>query len=919
MFDWIKVLVSRIHGLLARREIDEDFQQELDAHLEILTEENIRRGMSPEEARRAARLRLGGMMQLREIHRELWGLPWLETVVQDLRYGLRQLRRNPGFTVVAVLTLALGIGANTAIFSLINTVMLRQLPVRRPGQLVLFSDNAGQGMSIGTGLERNARWTEFSYPLYRDFVRRDQLLQGICAFQSGEDEATVRIAGKEHTTGTQVAQAKTVSGNYFAVLGINALIGRTLRPADDQPGSPPVTVASFKYWKNKLGGDPAIVGRELDINRKPVTLVGVMPRGFFGERVEAGPADLWLPIRLRPSILLSNVSWAKQFVSDPYTEWLNLMGRLKRGVSMTAANAEINGELRQYLSGLLGSKLTPRGRVELSHQYVQIAPGGRGLSTLRHVYSKPLQILLAVVALVLLIACANVANLLLSRATDRQREIATRMAVGATRARVVRQMLSESALLVILGGTTGALLSAWGVHIIVSLVAPKTPLNIKPDLSVLVFTLVISLITVILAGLAPSLRATRVDLVSAFKAGSSSSRDARLGLGKRLMAFQIALSLVLLVGAGLLLRTLVNLEDQNLGFNPAHVLLVNIQPRLAGYKPNQLSNLYKELVDRISTLPGVRSASVGATSPMSGARQFTGVCIEGEPRQEGEDNVHIVRVGTRYFETLGISILAGRDFSAQDNLASPAVVLVNEAFARRFLPGENPLGRRLALDSSFKPPGLEIVGMVGDTRYTDPGENAGPALFIPVEQLEADSAYVDEIEVRSTGDPTAVTEEVRRAIHGIDSNLPVTNVKTLSSQVSGSLLQERIVSELTGVFGMLGLILACVGLYGVMAYNVSRRTNEIGIRMALGAQKLDVLRLVVSEGMFLALIGVGIGIAAALALTRFLSSLLYGVKSTDPETFIAVSLILTAVALLACYIPARRATKVDPMVALRYE
>ncbi len=914
-------LLNRLTGLFKRARLERELKEELEHHIQLKTQENIEAGMSPDEARYAALQAFGGVEQKKVQCRDADRLRWLENLIQDLRFGLRQLRRNPGFTAVAVITLALGIGANTAIFSLIDAVMLRDLPVRRPGQLVLFSDNSGQGMSIGTDLEGNGRWTEFSYPLYKDFARRSPLYEGICAFQSGEDELAVRFEGRRHGSSTEVAQGTAVSGNYFSVLGVQAFIGRALRPADNEPGASPAAVVSFNYWQGKLGGDPAVVGRSLDINGIPMTLVGVMPRRFFGQRVESGSADFWLPISLRPEILLGEVPWAKQFLTDPYTEWLNLMGRLKRGASLTEANAEINGELRQYISGLLGSKITRHERLLLSRQYVKMVPGGRGLSTLRHEYFEPLVILLGVVVLVLLVACANVANLLLSRATGRQKEIATRMALGATSGRLIRQMLVECVLLAVLGGAVGALLAAWGVHILVSLVAANAPLNLKPDPALVLFTLGVSFFTVIVSGLMPALRATRVELVCAFKAGpaSATSGRSRLARGKALVIFQVAVCLVLLLGAGLLLRSLANLESQSLGFNLRHVLLVNMEPGLAGYKPKRLPLFYHELVERLGALPGVRSASVGSTSPMSGARQFSNVSIEGQPRRAGEGNVSLVRVGPRYFETLGIPVVAGRVFDWQDTLASSGVAVVNQAFAGRFLPNQNPLGHRFSSGSKFKSPGLEIVGVVEDARFGGHSEKAGPAYFVPVDQLEADSAYVNEIEIRAVGNPAGVTEEVRRTIHGIDSNLPVTTMTTLSDQVNGSLRQPRLISELTAIFGLLGLALACVGLYGVMAYNVARRTNELGIRLALGAQKGDVLRMILRQGLTMTLVGVAVGVTAALALTRFLSSLLYGVKPTDPLTFVTVSMLLTGVALVACWIPARRAAKVDPIVALRYE
>jgi predicted permease len=850
----------------------------------------------------------------------------MTTLVQDLRYGLRMLAKNPGFTAVAVLTLALGIGANTAIFSLVNAVMLRNLPVRDPGRLVLFSDNAGESMSISVPdspddvAELVGRQTLFSYPLYKDFRDHSRLFEGITAFQTPDDTLTVR--SPDETGGAvQVAQGKLVSGNFFTVLGVRAVVGRMLTPADDEPNAPPVAVVSFNYWQQELGADQAIVGRTLDIARVPTTVVGVAPRGFFGVRMKPDSADFWMPLSLRPRFPLTVMPQAKSLLTDPNVGWLNLMGRLKPGVNIAQARAEIDGVLRQYIAGRVGTKMTEALRQKIRQAYVELVPGGRGLSQMRHNYSEPLRILLAIVGLVLLIACANVANLLLARATARQKEMAMRLALGGTRGRLVRQILTECLLLAIAGGVAGTVLAFWGVQVLVALVARKEPLDVSPDLAVLVFTVGVSALAVIFAGLAPALRAARVDLVPALKSGSrqGSGQQSRMGLGKGLVAFQIAASLLLMVGAGLLVESLMELENQNLGFTPEHVLLVSINPELAGYDSDRLPGLYRQLTDRLGALPGVRSASIGMSSPMSGGRAAFDVAVEGQPQPSGAGNPQFVAVGPGYFETEGMSTTLGRAISPQDTGNSVPVAVVNQAFVRKFIPGGNPIGRRLSMGNPFKPPGMEIVGVAGDAKFSNPREPAGPMLFLSAYQLNSVMTYVNEIQIRAAGDPASVTGAVRQALREIDPNLPITQVTTLAAQVHDSLGQQRAISALTGFFGALGLLLACVGLYGIMAYNVGRRTHEIGIRMALGAKKSDVLRMVVGQGLKLALVGVAIGIAGALVLTRFLASLLYGVKPTDPVTFVAVSVILTAVAIAACYIPARRAAKVDPIVALRYE
>ncbi len=907
--------------LTGRRQREEELDEEIRTHLAMAIQERIERGEKPAQAEANAHREFGNVALVKEVTRDMWGWRWLETLLQDLRYGLRQLRRNPGFTIVAVLTLALGIGANTAIFSIVNAVMLRSLPVRNPGRIVLFSDNPGESMGMGNGIP-SGRQRTFSYPLYMELRDHSHLFQGICAFQTSEDTHTVRASDATGAT-VQVAQGQMVSGNFFSVLGVGAALGRTISSQDDRPGAPPAGMVSFSYWQNRLGGDPSIVGRSIDVDGVPVTVMGVTPMGFFGVRMEPHPPDFWMPLSLRPRMPLTMMPQAKSLLTSPPVSWLNMMGRLKTGVEKAQAQAQINGQVREYLMGLAGLKMTAFDRQQIEHAYVELAPGGRGLSALRFQYSEPLRILLVIVALVLLIACANVANLMLARATARQREMATRLAMGAGRGRLIRQVLVESGLLAIAGGLAGTLLAFWGSSILLALVAAKVPLDISPDLGVLAFAGGISVLAVVLSGLVPALRSARVDLIQALKEGSVSGGEKHrlIDPGKGLVVFQIAAAVLLLVAAGLLIHTLFDLENQNLGFRPDHVLLVGISPELAGYKPKELPSLYHELVDRVSALPGVRSASVGMQSPMGGGAASFMISVEGQPPSHRREVPQVVPVGPGYFKTEGMRTVLGRGISPRDTASSMPIAVVNQAFVRDYLHGGNPIGRRFSSGDVFKAPGFRIVGVVEDARFANAGEKARPMLFFSAYQLQSASifAYVNEIEVRTAGNPASIGDEVRRAIQGIDSSLPITQVTTLTSRVKNSLGQQRAVSALTGLFGILGLLLACVGLYGIMAYNVARKTHEIGIRMALGAERSDILKMVVGQGFRLAMVGVIIGIAGALALTRFLASLLYGVTPTDPLTFIAVSLILIAVALLACYVPARRAARVDPMVALRYE
>jgi predicted permease len=905
--------------------VEGELSEELRFHIEKLAEENVAKGMTPEEARYAALRELGGVDQIKEECRDMRRVNYIENFIQDVRFGIRTLSKSPGVAVVATVTLALGIGANTAIFTLLDSVLLRNLPVREPARLVSFADNPRESMSFSEpqspedSIGQSGQWTLFSYPMYEYFRDHSRLFEGICAFQTPEDTLSVRFGGPQHGA-AQLAQGKLVSGNFFSVLGVNAALGRTLMPGDDRPGAPPVAVVSFEYWRSKLGSEAGVLGRVVDIDNVPMALVGVMPPGFFGERITKDSADFWMPLSLRPQLTLTVMPEVKSLLTNPNAYWLGIMGRLKPRVSRAQADAEVDGKLRQYLTGRVGEKITANARKQIEHSFITLAPGGKGLSSLRFEYAEPLHILLAIVGLVLLIACANVANLLLARAEARQKKMAMRLALGATRGRVVRQLLVESVLLAALGGVVGALLAAGGVRVLVSLVAAKVPLNVKPDLVVFGFTLLVMVLTAVLSGLVPALKSTHVQLLPAIKGGSpaAGAQPSRLGLGRSLVALQVAVSLLLLVGAGLLIRSLTNLENQNLGFNPQQVLLASINPELAGYKSEQLPGLYRELLEHIRALPGVRSASMGTTSPMSGGESSAAISFENPVRPTAENTAQLVAVGPQYFETEGMRIVAGRGISSEDTAHSAPIAVVNQAFARYFFSKENSVGKRFGLGMPFKAPGFEIVGVVEDAKFGSAREEAEPIFFLSAYQVESILIYVQEIEIRAAGDPEGITAAVRGAVQGINPNLPV-DATTLSQQVNDSLAQQRAFSELTGFFGILGLLLACVGLYGIMAYNVTRRTREMGIRMALGAQKNQVLWMVLRQTLLLIGIGIAIGVPVALAAARLIASQLYGLKPSDPSTMVFAIFVMTGVGLLAGFLPARRAAKVDPMVALRYE
>jgi predicted permease len=837
------------------------------------------------------------------------------TLLQDLKYGVRMLAKNPGYAAVVVLCLALGIGANTAIFTLINAVMLKSLPVEKPDELVLFGEGRMAGTSVIDGIPSPGPWELVSYPLYKEYRDDNQVFQGVCAFQSNEARLNLRIGG----TGApeEPVFGKVVSGNYFSVLGVKAAAGRTLTSEDDAlAGAHPVAVISYGYWQRRFSRDPSVVGSVIDISGIPFTIVGITAPGFFGETLESNPADIWAPITMESQVLLepSRLDSRGNF-------WLHVIGRLKPGVTSQQAQAAVTTHFQQYLLQMAGSSVTSDDRRDLAGIRIDLTPGGKGVSQLRRRYSEPLKILMVLVGLVLLIACANVANLLLARATARQKEISLRCALGASRSRMIRQMLTESIVLAILGGLVGLLLAGWGTSLLVYLVSRGSyiPLSISPDARILGFTLLVSLLTGMLFGLAPAVRAARTDLSTTLKEGARSvvGHGTRFSLTKGLVIVQVALCLLMLVGGGLFVRTLQKLESQDLGFNRENVLLVGISPRMAGYKPEQLPSLYRQILERVGSIPGVKSTSLALYGLVSGSARRETISVQGytpKPREETDAQMNIV--GPGYIETAGMTLLAGRGIEVQDTETSAKVAVINEALAHYYFGNQNPVGKRLAIGEAKHAADFGVVGVVKDAKYTRLREASPPMLFIPVFQ---NPDYMNDLQVRTIGDPTSVAADVRKTLNDIDSKLNPRRVITLSQQVDDALSQERLVAQLSTAFGGLALLLACVGLYGVMAYAVTRRTNEIGIRMALGAGAGNVLWMVLRETLLLVGVGLAIGIPAALASTRLIASQLFDLSPYDPLTLSVSSLLLIAVAALAGFIPARRASRVDPMVALRYE
>jgi predicted permease len=848
------------------------------------------------------------------------------TLFQDLRYGLRMLARSPGFAVVAVLSLALGIGANTAIFTLINAVMLKMLPVKEPQQLVLLDYaakewpkpfvNSMDGSSSG-GVGRYTS-TSFSYRTFQEIHARNQAFSSVFGF------AMIGRANVGANGEVGLAQAQVVTSEYFSGLGVQPSIGRTFSQQDDRPGAPPVAVISYGYWQRRFGGDRAIAGKAITVNGVPATVIGVTPPEFFG--LSPGSSiDISLPLSLRPQLTPGPNGPANNYLTDSSYWWVLIMGRLKAGITAPQATAGLDGIFKQSISAGLAS---PPGE-DAVWPTIELAPGSQGLDYLRRQFSKPLWVLMTVVGLVLLIACTNVANLLLSRAAARQKEIAVRLSIGATRARLVRQLLTESVLLASLGGLFGLLLAYWGSNLLVGFMSrsdARMLLDLRPDLKVLGFTAAVCLLTGLLFGLAPALRATRLDLTPALKqgAGTLSLGRLRLGLPKVLVVVQVALSLVLLFGAGLFVRTLVNLQNVDVGFRVDHLLIFGVDGIKGGYKGAAQANLYDRVQERIRALPGVKSVSMSHIALLaSSMTSYGGISVPGYVPKAGQrSSIRVLYVGAGFFETMGIPLLLGRTFGVRDDEAAPKVAVVNEKVARLYFGAENPVGRGFSFNSKAATPDTEVVGVVRNAKYEGVRADDPPIIYVPFRQ-NLNRLRSMTFEVRTAGNPNAVISAVRKAVQYVDPNLPLFNVKTQQAQLDEIMMQERLFAKLSSFFGFLALLLACVGLYGTMSYAVERRTGEIGIRMALGAQRGDIFGMVLREILLLVLAGAVIGVPAALAASRsaakLISTMLFGLKPGDAMTLAFVTAGMIVIAAAAGLLPARRASQVSPMAALRTE
>ncbi|HSE30845.1 MAG TPA: ABC transporter permease [Pyrinomonadaceae bacterium] len=823
----------------------------------------------------------------------------MSTFWQDLRYGIRMLLKQPGFTIVAVITLALGVGANTAIFSVTDKLLIKSLPVQHPEQLVLITS-----VSVNPYFVSNA----FSYPELNDYRSDQQVLSGLIGFHRTQ---------LQWNTGDRIERVSSeiVSGNYFDVLGIHAARGRMFLPEEDRaPGTQPFVVVSEAFRQRYLG-DQDPIGKKLTLNDQSLTVIGVAPRDFDGMTLER-PTDVWVPILMHPLLTQS------KFIENRKDRFLQLIGRVKEGVPIAQAETEFD-----LVAQRIKEANTPAGTITkglpFSEQHMKFEPGGKGISILRKRFASPLKLLMVVVALVLLIACANVAGLLLARGLARRKEMAIRLSLGANSWRLTRQLLTESLLLAVAGGAAGLLIAPWLVTLIVKsqsrLDIARTLLRQGIDRRVLAFTVLTTVIAGIVFGVLPAWQSSKAQLVPALKeeGRASSQRQHRFNFRSLLVVGQLAIAIVVLIAAGLCIRSFRNLLAIDPGYKAENLLVVPFELDDKKYDEARGAVFQRQVFERLAAMPGVEASSYGLVMPFSGSRFMSSIFVEGRPPEPNEQNAFDASViGPRYYETMGIKMVAGRGFTDQDSRGAPKVVVINEALARRLFPGEDALGKKLTMSTNG--PGLEIIGITQDIKHHDLTEAPLPHFDLPALQREYDS-YTN-IVLRTQNDPADLIGAVRSQLLSMDPALSVSGITPMSLQIRNALAATSLASSLVAVFGLLALLLASIGLYGVMAWLVSQRTREVGIRMALGAQPRDVLRLVLRQGLILTGAGLLIGLAAALVATRlFDTQVLYGVSPRDAFTFAAGSLVLTGVSLLACYIPARRATKVDPLVALRYE
>ncbi|MEI9971839.1 MAG: ABC transporter permease [Ignavibacteriota bacterium] len=901
-------LLRRIRLLFHRAQFERDLDEELRHHLTLL-----------EESGEPARRQFGNVTSLREESRSMWTFAFLEQFVQDLRYAFRAMRANPLFTATAVLSLALGIGANTAIYSFMDAIMMRALPVPHPEQLVVAEWHAMRRPPVVRSLNgRNERYGKtgsqspnFPYGAYRTLREDKSTFSTVFAYTFAQNYNL--LAGGQAET----AQGVFVSGNYFSGLGIPPDLGRLLDDADDRTGAPATIALSYAYWQSRFHGDPKIEGQMILVNSLPFMVAGVAAPGFFGVDPATSPA-FYMPIHALPTLATNRSEEERLRFFDDHFYWIEMMGRLRPGITIEQAQAAMSARFRSFA---VATAIKPADAEVLPD--FALYEAGSGLDSLRREYSKPLVVLMTMVGLILAIACANLANLLLARSTARRREIAVRLSLGAGRARVIRQMLTESVLLSVFGGALGLVVGFAGIRFITWLMANgRAQFTLRAELNwpVLAFTFAISVMAGMLFGLAPSIQATKIDFTPALKEsrlqGATPGRRFRPRLSHALIAAQIALSLLLVLGAGLFVRTLTNLNSIDVGFNRENVLLVSLNGRQGGYREAALVRFYQGLLDKFREIPGVRSASASTFPLVARYVNDSPIYIPGRAAQFGDPNVEMMYVDPSFLDTMQIPVMLGRNLE-QGDLAQPKVAVINQKFASQYFGSSNPVGRQFSLSSPSNSL-FEIAGVARPAHYNSLQEDEQPVVYIPyTENLTRLSGLV--FELRTAGPPLASAAAVRRIVHDASPSVSVGEIATQSQRIDQTIAQQRTFANLGACFAVLALLIASVGLYGAMAYTVARRTGEIGIRMALGAQRSGIVWMVQREVLLLAAIGLAGGYVAARFTTHLVESFLYGVKPNDPLTIAAAAAILLGSALAAGYLPAWRASRIDPAVALRNE
>ena len=899
----------RLDMLLHRARFQRELEEEMRLHLELRRQHQIASGIDPDSARWSAHQRFGNITRMKEKSHMAWGWNWLETFLQDAGYGLRSMLRTPAITIVALVSLALGIGANTAIFSFLDAMMLRSLPVKNPQQLVKLGDEDWDGIT------NSFACTElYSYPFYRQFQRKNAVFTDTAAMFSLMNDVHGFVDERQES---ELIHVQTVSGTYFQTLGVGAQMGRVLNDADDSSeGDHPVVVISDGFWKRDFGADPSILNHKLKLGSIVYDIVGVAAAEFFGNKVGAAP-DAWAPLSMASVI---PPGWGHYKAN--FSESLYILGRLKPGVNMEQAAANVNVLFPEILRSFPDARLTQQNVARLTRARVPLENLAHGLSDIRRTYSEPLMVLMAIVGLVLLIACANIANLLLARSTARARELAVRQALGAGRSRIIRQLLTESLLLAIAGGALGIGFAAAANRLLLRMISQgsdELPLDVSLNMRLLAFTFAVTVCTALLFGTLPALRATRLQLADNIKSGRGAAGAGRTPLAKILVISQVALSLVLMVGACLFLRTLVNLNRVDTGFNKQNVLRLDIDSDITGYKDDdpRLKLMFKQIEDRVGSLPGVQAASFSAFTFGEGSWN-TSIHVPGMPLDRNANIKHNI-IGDAYFRTMQISLVAGRGFGPQDTATSQKVAIISEAMARNLFPAGSPIGRTYYIGSGDGPdPPQErmVIGVARDVKFDDLSEPLAYIDYFPYSQREWGFGN---LQVRYSGDFGVISSEVQQAIHSIDRRLPISHITTLDEQVARSFTNQTIIAELSAFFGLVAVFLSCIGLYGLMSYLVGRRTGEIGIRMALGANRSEVGWRVMREIGILVVAGIVIGVPVTIAGIRLVRNMLYGLKGFDPFSLAAAVALLLCAGLAAGYLPARRASRVDPAVALRNE